>query len=154
MKDILWYVDLFRCESINLKSFWNTVVMDIFTKRIIGFSVHKGQSDGVAYCCMFNEIISRQVLPKHLSRDNDAIFRFYRWRANHRILDVNEIKTVPEIPVSHPYVERTIGTVRREFLDPVLSFNERDQLRKLNSFKQYYNVRRSHSSLAQRTPKQ
>jgi hypothetical protein len=32
----LWSVDFFRCESILLKSYWIMVVMDVFTRRIIG----------------------------------------------------------------------------------------------------------------------
>lgn len=40
MKDSLWSVDLFRCESITLKSHWVLVVMDQFTRRLIGFGVH------------------------------------------------------------------------------------------------------------------
>ena len=39
-KDSLWSIDLFRCESILLKSHWVLVVMDQFTRRIIGFGVH------------------------------------------------------------------------------------------------------------------
>ena len=39
-KDSLWSVDLFRCESILLKSHWVMVVMDQYTRRIIGFGVH------------------------------------------------------------------------------------------------------------------
>ena len=31
--------NLFRCESILLQSYWVMVVMDIFTRRIIGFGV-------------------------------------------------------------------------------------------------------------------
>jgi putative transposase len=38
-RDSLWSVDLFRCESILLQSYWVMVVMDIFTRRIIGFGV-------------------------------------------------------------------------------------------------------------------
>jgi putative transposase len=34
-----------------------------------------------------------------------------------RILEVTEIKTVPYVPLSHPFVERLIGTLRREYLD-------------------------------------
>ena len=41
-KDSLWSVDLFRCESIVLKSHWVMVVMDQYTRRIIGFAVHAG----------------------------------------------------------------------------------------------------------------
>ncbi len=42
MKDSLWSVDLFRCESITLKTHWVLVLMDQFTRRIIGFGIHAG----------------------------------------------------------------------------------------------------------------
>jgi len=43
-KDSLCSVDLFRCESILLKSYWILVVMDVFTRRIIGFWRRVGES--------------------------------------------------------------------------------------------------------------
>ena len=45
-KDSLWSVDLFRCESILLKSHWVMVVMDQYTRRIIGFGMHAGNVNG------------------------------------------------------------------------------------------------------------
>src|SRR5471030_3127650 len=59
MKDSLWSVDLFRCESIVLKSYWVMVVMDHFTRRIIGIGVEPAHIDGVAACRMFNQARSR-----------------------------------------------------------------------------------------------
>ena len=53
MKDSLWSIDLFRCESMLLKSHWVMVIMDQFTRRVIGFAVHAGAVDGVTLCCMF-----------------------------------------------------------------------------------------------------
>jgi transposase InsO family protein len=50
MKDSLWSVDLFRCESIVLKSYWVMVVMDHFTRRIVGSSVEPADIDGVVVC--------------------------------------------------------------------------------------------------------
>jgi transposase InsO family protein len=101
---------------------------------------------------MFNEAISRQGAPRYLSTDHDPLFKFHRWKANLRILDVDEIKTVPHTPVSHPFVERLIGTTRREFLDHVLFWNGRDLKRKLSDFRTYYNGERVHSALAGNTP--
>src|SRR5262245_22754686 len=59
-------------------------------------------------------------VPRHLSTDHDPLFEAHRWRANLRILEIDEIKTVPLVPLSHPFVERVVGTKRREFLDHVL----------------------------------
>ena len=58
--DRLWSVDLFRCESIRLKSFWVLLVMDLFTRRIVGFGVEPAQIDGVGVCRMFNHARSGQ----------------------------------------------------------------------------------------------
>jgi hypothetical protein len=46
-KDSLWSVDLLRCESILLESYWIMVVMDVFTRRIIGFGVAPAERSGV-----------------------------------------------------------------------------------------------------------
>ena len=51
--DSLWSVDLFRCESIARRSYWVLVVMDQYTRRIIGFGVHAGTVNGIALCRMF-----------------------------------------------------------------------------------------------------
>lgn len=129
------------------------VVMDQYTRRIIGFAVQAGTLDGIAVCRMLNRIIGNSCnLPTYLSSDNDPLFRFHRWRANLRILDVTEIKTVPYVPLSHPFVERLIGTVRREYLDQVLFWSARDLENKLNAFQCYYNTGRVHHALKGKTP--
>ncbi len=53
-KDSLWSIDLFRCESALLRSHWVLVVMDQYTRRIVGFGVHAGIVDGRALCRMFS----------------------------------------------------------------------------------------------------
>jgi hypothetical protein len=73
-------------------------------------------------------------------------------RANLRILEIDEIKPVPEMPMSHPFVERLIGTTRREFLDHVFFWNATDLQRKLNAFRDYYNTERVHAPLGGRPP--
>ena len=58
-------------------------------------------------------------MPKYLSTDNDPLYRFHQWLAS-GVLELTEIKTVPYVPLSHPFVERLIGTLRRECLDRTL----------------------------------
>ena len=151
-KDSLWSVDLFRCESLILKSHWVMVVMDQFTRRIIGFAVHAGVLDGPTVCRMFNSIIGRSRGPRYLSSDHDPLFRFHQWNANLRIVDVMQVKTVPYVPLSHPFVERLIGTIRREYLDHVPFWTARDLERKLRLYKEYYNRDRVHRGLADLIP--
>ena len=147
MKDSLWSIDLFRCESITLNSHWVLVVMGQWSRRIIGFGIQGGPVNGPALCRMFNQAISKTRTPKYISTDHDPLFKFHRWKANLRILDIKEIKSVPYTPVSHPFVERLIGTIRREYLDQTFFWNSADLERKLNHFKDYYNQYRAHSSL-------
>ena len=66
---------------------------------------------------MFNQIIADIPLPRRLISDNDPLFEFFRWQANLGILEIKAINSVPYIPISHPYIERLIGTIRREYLD-------------------------------------
>src|SRR5947207_9249992 len=60
LKDSLWSVDLFRCESATLRTPWILVVMDQFTRRILGFGVHAGSVDGVGLWRMFNHAFRGQ----------------------------------------------------------------------------------------------
>jgi hypothetical protein len=62
------------------------------------------------------------------------LYRFQQWLANLRILDVKEIKTVPYVPLSHPFVERLIGTIRRGCLDRTLFWTVADLEMKLLEF--------------------
>src|ERR1039458_6610322 len=103
LKDSLWSLDLFRCESATLRTHWVLVVMDQYTRRIIGFGVHAGTVDGVALCRMFNRAIRGQRwMPTYLSSDHDPLYRFGRWQANLRILEVTEIKPSPLFPSPIP----------------------------------------------------
>jgi len=152
MQDSLWSIDLFRCESVLLKSHWVLVVRDQFTRRIIGFGIHAGDVDGIALCRMFNRAISRNGEPRYLSSDHDPLFESHRWKANLRILDIEEIKTIPYAPLSHPFVERLIGSIRRELLNHTLFWNAADLEQKLADFQSYFNEYRVHSSLGGHTP--
>ena len=136
-KDSLWSLDLFRCESAILQTHWVLVVMDQCTRRIVGFGVHRGRVDGVGLCRMFNRATRCQSMPTYLSSDHDPLYRFQQWQANLRILDVREIKTVPYVPFSHPFVERLIGTIRRECLDRTLFWTAADLEAKLRDFQRY-----------------
>ena len=88
---------------------------------------------------MFNRAIRAHTLPKYLSSDNDPLYRFQQWQANLRVLEIEEIKTVPYVPLSHPFVERLIGTVRREHLDQTLFWTAADLEEKLRAFQNYLN---------------
>ena len=154
MTDSLRSIDLFRCESIHLRSHWVMVVMNQFTRRLIGFGLHAGDANRIALCRMFNRIISGNNQSHYLSSDHDPLFEYHRWQANLRILEIEPIQTAPYTAISHPFVERLIGTIRREFLDQTLFWNVVDLARRLEAFQDYYNHSRFHASLEGDTPAQ
>jgi putative transposase len=152
-KDSLWSLDLFRCESLFLRTHWVMAAMDQYTRRIVGFAVHAGVLDGRTVCRMLNRIFAAaRTFPTALSTDHDPLFEFHRWKANLRILEIAEVKSVPWVPMSHPFIERLIGTVRRELLDHVPFWHADDLERKLRHFRDYYNEVRVHHSLSGITP--
>jgi len=69
--------------------------------------------------------------PRFLLRDRDSIYgQFFRQRIKH--MDIEEVVTAPQSPWQNPYVERIIGSIRRECLDHVIVLNER-HLRRVNA---------------------
>jgi putative transposase len=148
-KDSLWSVDFFRCESILLQSYAVMIVLDQFTRKIMGVAVCCYPAKGEDACRMFAGVVSgAKSSPRHLSFDHDPLFGFSQWKANLRVLEIDSIQTVPDIPWSHPFVERLIGSVRRECLDQTLFWNEQDLERKLREYASYYNEARVHLSIS------
>jgi len=99
-----------------------------------------------------NSAIHTPALPKYLSSDHDPLYLFYQWQANLRVLEIQEVKTVPYVPLSHPFVERLIGTIRREYVDHTLFWTAIDLENKLRLFQGYFNRQRVHSRLRGRLP--
>jgi hypothetical protein len=151
-KDSLWSLDLFHCESAVLRTHGVLVVMDQCTRRIVGVGVHGGLVDGVGVCRMVNRATRGPTPPPYLSSDQDPSYRFRPWHANLRILDVQDITTVPSGPRAHPFVERLIGTIRRECRDRTLVWTAGDLEMKLLDFHQDDNGYRAHAGLGGRTP--
>src|SRR6266699_509010 len=67
-------------------------------------------------------------------------------------LELTEIKSIPYLPLSHPFVERLIGTLRREYLDHLLFWTTSDLEKKLLDFRTYFNNHRTHTARQGRTP--
>jgi len=95
-----------------------------------------------------NAATSRRGLPKYISSDNDPLFQYHRWKANLRVLEVEAIKSLPHVPMSHPFVERLIGSIRRELPDQALIGIAKDLENKLRDYQAYYHEHRCHTGRA------
>ena len=67
-------------------------------------------------------------------------------------MGIKEVLSAPRSPWQRAYVERVIGTLRRECLDHVIVLNEASLYRHVKSFLAYYHDSRTHLSLAKDTP--
>jgi putative transposase len=90
--------------------------------------------------------------PRYLLRDRDAIYA-ERFRRRVKSLGVEEVITAPRSPWQNPYVERLIGSIRRECLNHVIVLNERHLRRHLQEYFAYYHDARTHLSLAKQCPR-
>jgi transposase InsO family protein len=84
--------------------------------------------------------------PKYLLRDRDAIYGG-KFCARLKELRIEERLTTPLSPWQNAYVERVIGSIRRECLDHVIVLNKRHLKRLLSSYMRYYNFSRTHQAL-------
>ena len=90
-------------------------------------------------------------LPRYLLRDRDAIFG-NAFTEQVREMDIEEVLSTPRSPWQRAYVERVIGSIRRECLDHVIIFHERSLRRTLDSYFHYYHRSRTHLSLGKDSP--
>jgi putative transposase len=97
------------------------------------------------------EIFPNETAPRYLLRDWDAVYGecFTRCLAN---MGIREVIIAPKAPWQNPFVERVIGSIRRECLDHYLILNEAHLRRLLRGYIAYYNTARPHQSLDHNSP--
>ena len=92
-----------------------------------------------------------ETAPRYLLRDRDGVYgKTVQRRINS--LAIEEVITAPRSPWQNPFVERVIGSIRRECLDHVIVLNERHLRRILREYFHYYNTCRTHLSLNKDPP--
>jgi putative transposase len=89
--------------------------------------------------------------PRYLLRDRDRIYgASFRQRVQH--MGIEEVLIAPRSPWQNPYIERLIGSIRRECLDHVIILHERHLRRLLTDYFYYYHHWRTHRALAMDCP--
>ena len=90
--------------------------------------------------------------PRYLLRDRDSIYGA-EFRHRVRNMGIEEVLIAARSPWQSPYVERLIGSVRRECLDHIVVLGERHLRRVLSSYLAYYHESRVHQALDMDCPK-
>jgi putative transposase len=89
--------------------------------------------------------------PRYLLRDRDSIYsEAFQDRVGH--MGIEEVKIAPRSPCQSPYVERLIGSIRRECLNAIIVLNEPHLRRVLQSYVEYYHTWRPHRSSERDAP--
>jgi len=89
--------------------------------------------------------------PKYLLRDRDSIYGL-EFQRRAEALGLEEVRIAPRSPWQSPYVERFIGSVRRECLDHVIVLNQAHLHRLLKAYFAYYHRGRTHLGLDKDAP--
>jgi transposase InsO family protein len=89
--------------------------------------------------------------PRYLLRARDRIYRIH-FRRRVKNMGTTEVVIAARSPWQNPYVERVIGSIRRECLDHTIVLNERHLRRVLPSYVRYYHRWRIHQSLEMHCP--
>jgi len=97
------------------------------------------------------EAVPFDSAPRYLLRDRDAIYGA-AVRRRIKSLGIEEVVTAPRSPWQNPFVERIIGSIRRDCLDHVVVINERHLRRILRDYIDYYHSCRTHLSLNKDPP--
>jgi putative transposase len=91
------------------------------------------------------------TVPRYLLRDRDGIYGM-EFRKQVEAMNIREVLSAPRSPWQRAYVERVIGSIRRECLDHVIVFDEESLRRTLRSYFSYYHRSRLHLALDKDSP--
>jgi transposase InsO family protein len=97
------------------------------------------------------EAFPEDSAPRYMIRDRDGVFGDV-FRGRVKAMGIEEVVIAPRSPWQSPYVERLVGSLRRECLDHVIVLDERHLRRVLSTYLDYYHGARTHLSLGKDAP--
>jgi len=143
-------VDFFTVPTVTFHILFVFVVLSHDRRRIVHFNVTENPSADWTGRQLI-EAFPWDTRPRYLIRDRDGIYGHdFTRRLN--ALEITPVLIAPRSPWQNPYVERVIGSIRRECLDHVVVVNERHLRRILHSYIRYYHAARTHLSLGKDAP--
>jgi transposase InsO family protein len=143
-------LDFFVVPTVTFRVLFVLVILAHERRRIIHFSVTEHPTAQWT-AQQVVEAFPWDEAPRYLLRDRDRIYgTYFRQRVRH--MGIHEVVTAPRSPWQNPYVERLIGSIRRECLDHAIVLHEQHLQRLLTGYFAYYHHWRTHLSLAMDCP--
>ena len=149
--DCSWAIDFFTVNTLGFQTLYVFLVLDHARREVLHFAVtpHPTMEWVIQ---QLREATPFGKQPRYVFRDNDGIFG-YGVRAFLERCGIEEVRTAYESPWQNPYVERMIGTLRRELLHHVIVLSQGHLERLLREYlDQYYHTARPHQGLGGETP--
>ena len=143
-------VDMFVVATATFRMLYAVIVLDHHRRRVIHFEVTRNPTQ-VWLARQITEAFPWDTAPRYLLRDRDTSYGLC-FQNRVRAMGIEEVLTAPRSPWQSPYVERIIGSIRRECLDHVIIFNEAHLRRVLSCYFHYYQNSRTHLSLNKDCP--
>ena len=151
--DVSWAMDFFTVTTLGFQVLYVFLIFGHARRQVLHLAItpHPTMEWVIQ---QLREATPFGKQPRYLFRDNDGIFG-YGVRAFLESCGTREVRTGYRSPWQNPYVERMIGTLRRELLDHVIVLNQRHLERLLREYlEQYYHTARPHQGLGGETPAQ
>jgi len=143
-------IDFFTVPTIRFRILFCLIVLRHDRREIVHFNVTTNPTAAWTAQQVVNAFPD-QTDPKYLIRDRDAICaEYFRRRVSN--MGIKEVLISPRSPWQNPYVERVIGSIRRECLDHVIVWNENHLSKILKSYFEYDHAARTHQSLNHNSP--
>ena len=143
-------IDFFTLPTATFRVLYVFLVLDNAKRRVLHFNVT--QHPTAAWTGQqVVEAFPWDTAPRYMIRDRDGIYG-ENFRRRVEAMGIEQVLTSPRSPWQNPYVERVIGSIRRECLDHMIIFNEQHLRRVLRQYLDYYHQSRTHLGLAKDCP--
>ena len=143
-------VDFFVVPTIRFQVLYVFLVLAHERRRIVHLAVTAHPTaEWTAH--QLREAFPWESAPRYLLRDRDRIFG-HEFVNQVKAMGIKQVLSTPGSPWQRAYVERLIGSIRRECLDHLIVFNERTLKRHLRAYEAYYHKTRTHLALQKDCP--
>jgi putative transposase len=143
-------IDLFTVPTARLRVLFVFIVLSHERRRVIHFNVTEHPTaEWTAQQIV--EAFPEDLAPRYLIRDRDGIYG-HVFTARVEGMGIRQVRTAARSPWQNCYVERVIGSIRRECLNHVIVINDWHLRRVLKSYFRYYHESRTHLALEKDTP--
>jgi transposase InsO family protein len=143
-------IDFFTVATIQFRVLYVFIVLAHDRRRVIHFNVTEHPT-AVWAAQQIIEAFPEDTAPRYMVRDRDGIYgESFKTRVEG--MSIEEIRIAPRSPWQNCYVERVIGSIRRECLDHMIVINDVHLRRILKDYFHYYHDSRTHLSLNKDAP--